>query len=89
MGLGHIRWVETFALVSFALLPLAVGLVWTLTDTQTAGLGPLIGTIWSAAIIITGLKVLKGVGLWKCVVLVTSILVVLKLVEVTITGIRV
>lgn len=88
-GLGTIKWAEAFALVSFSLLPSAVGLLWSMVDTQRTGLGPLIGTIWSAAIIILGLGVLKGIKLWKGAVLVTGILVVVKLAEVALTGIRV
>lgn len=87
--ISKIKWIETFAIVSFALIPLSLGTIWTLLDARTASIGQFIGIIWNAAIIIIGLKVINKISFWKGTLLVIGILTVLKLVEITLIGIKI
>jgi len=87
--ISKIKWIETFAIVSFALIPLSFGTIWTLLDARTASIGQFIGVIWNAVIIIIGLKVINKISFWKGTLLVIGILTVLKLIEITLIGIKI
>lgn len=87
--ISKIKWIETFAIVSFALIPLSLGTIWTLLDARTASIGQFIGIIWNAVIIIIGLKVINKISFWKGALFVMGILAALKFVEITLIGIKI
>ena len=66
LKLAHINWPESLAIVSFALLPIAIRLCFT---------------IWNALIIVLGLSVLKQINIWKALFLVTGISLTLAVIN--------
>jgi|GEM_PF-5261195 hypothetical protein len=88
IGLAQLKASETLAIVSCSLLPLVVGPIWTILDESTASIGFLVGLIWHASIIIVGLRILKGIKIWKGALLIAGIYTMLKLVEVSLLGVN-
>ncbi|MBT6685122.1 MAG: hypothetical protein HOB05_02220 [Bacteroidetes bacterium] len=81
LKLAHINWPESLAIVSFALLPIAIGQILKPIDSQWATIIRLCFTIWNALIIVLGLSVLKQINIWKALFLVTGISLTLAVIN--------
>lgn len=85
-AIGKLKWSEALAIVSFALIPLALGLSVSFIDQKSTSIGHALGTIWHAAIMIGGLHFINSVKLWKATILVAGLMILMKIITLVFKG---
>ena len=88
LKLAEINWYESLAIISFALLPIALGHIWTIWDAKLASIGRIIFMLWNILIIVLGLVYLKKINTWKAILLVIGISITLELIKTILFGIE-